>query len=72
MATERIDWHDLPIVFVTLPTCPACGSARYIGTRSEANGDGSTTIKAVCRACSQPFKICRELPEIGNKDSGIG
>jgi len=65
---DRIDWQDVPIVFVTLPTCAACGSPDYERVRSEGNGDGSVTRKAICRACGEPYKICVELPEPGNCD----
>lgn len=59
-------WADAPTIFVTAPACPACNTPRPIIVRSEANGDGSMTRKAVCRRCSQRFKICVELPEFGN------
>jgi hypothetical protein len=66
---DRIDWQDVPYVFVVLPTCPSCGWPSYTSTRSESAGDGASTIKAICRRCSEPFKICRELPQNGNQDS---
>jgi hypothetical protein len=65
---KRIDWSDAPYVFVVLPVCPSCGSPSYSSTRSESAGDGASMIKAICRDCSEPFKICRELPENGNED----
>lgn len=65
---ERIDWADVPFVFVLLPTCPACGSPDYEKVRTESNGDGSVTRKAICRACGEPYKICVELPDSGNLD----
>lgn len=61
-------WANTPVVFVMAPACPACAALRPIIIRSEANGDGSTTRKAVCRRCSERFKIVVELPEIGNTD----
>jgi hypothetical protein len=57
-------WANAPIVFVTLPACPSCGSIEYRKVRTESNGDGSRTRKAVCRGCGLPFKIVVELPEI--------
>ena len=65
---RRIDWAVVPFVFVVLPACPSCGSPSYTSTRSEAAGDGASTIKAICRQCSEPFKICRELPNNGNQE----
>ncbi len=58
-----IDWARQLTVFVELPACPFCGSLRPILIRSEQNGDGSVTRKAICRRCSKPFKICAEPPE---------
>jgi hypothetical protein len=69
---ERIDWADMPVVFIVLPSCPVCGSISHETIRSEPNGDGTTTRKAVCRDCDSPFKISVELPEIGNDESPIG
>lgn len=64
----RISWSAAPMVFVVLPVCPSCGSPSYTSTRSESAGEGASTIKAICRECSAPFKICKELPEIGKHD----
>lgn len=61
-------WLTAPIVFVVAPACPLCRAPRPIVVRSEQNGDGSVTRKAICRQCSTRFKICVELPEIGNHD----
>ena len=66
---DRIDGSDVPFVFVVLPVCPSCGSPSYTSMRSEAAGDGASTIKAICRECSGPFRICRELPSNGKHDS---
>ena len=61
---QRIDWRAVnEVVYVTLPTCPSCGATEHVIVRSEANGDGSTTRKAICQWCRSPFKICVELPE---------
>ena len=62
---ERIDWRDVPRVYVTAPSCAACGCLDYDTNKSSANGDGSTTRKALCRACGSPFKIVTELPNFG-------
>jgi hypothetical protein len=63
---SRIDWAKAPIVFVTAPTCPDCGSPRYQTRRSLGNGDGSRTKLVVCSACGVPFKVCVEFPDFGN------
>jgi hypothetical protein len=65
--SRRINWADCPLVVVTAPACP-CGSLEYTTQRSEANGDGTTTRKAICRECGHPFKIAIELPYFGNQD----
>jgi hypothetical protein len=65
---EQVRWQDCPIVFVTLPACPYCGTTGFITVRSEANGDGSVTRKSVCRRCSERFKLVIELPNSGNHD----
>jgi hypothetical protein len=61
-------WADAPLVFVVRQRCPHCRSTlRPIIVRSEQNGDGSTTRKSVCRACSGRFKLVVEtLPDLGN------
>jgi predicted nucleic acid-binding Zn-ribbon protein len=66
-----IDWPHAPCVHITLPTCPSCGSRSYSTVRSEANGDGSTTRKAICRTCDTAFKIVCELPEFGNSQIAV-
>lgn len=62
-------WTDAPCIFIEAPACPACQALRPIIVRSEANGDGSTTRKAICRRCSERFKIVVELPEFGNSEN---
>jgi len=59
MAIES--WIDVPTVFIVAPSCPRCGALRPITIRSEQNGDGSVTRKAVCRRCSSRFKIVVEV-----------
>jgi hypothetical protein len=62
------EWADVPAIVVYAPACPSCRALRPIIVRSEANGDGSTTRKAICRRCSERFKIIVELPDFGNSD----
>ena len=62
------EWADVPMVFVVAPACPACRALRPIIVRSEANGDGTTTRKAICRRCSTRFKIIVEVPNFGSDD----
>lgn len=73
MATDRprINWSDAPIVFIVIPTCPACGCHEYRRTKTAGNGDGSKTRKVVCRACELAYKIAIELPEPGNQGPGV-
>jgi hypothetical protein len=60
-------WADAPYVFVELPSCPHCGTARRpIVVRSEAGGDGSVMRKCVCRRCSGRYRLVLELPATGN------
>jgi hypothetical protein len=65
---SRINWAACPTVFLSLPPCPHCGGPfDYDKKRTDPNGDDSVTRKAICRACSRPFKISVEqLPESGN------
>lgn len=69
---SRYDWSAAPTItiFVHPPDppspCPACGHAKPIISRTEANGDGSSTRKAICRRCSQRFKVAVEIASLGN------
>jgi hypothetical protein len=65
-AGKRIDWAACPFVTVDAVTCAHCGSPDYISVRSMSNGDGSRTRLAICQSCKEPYKICVEIPEIGN------
>ncbi|MCE9556759.1 MAG: hypothetical protein K8T91_25710 [Planctomycetes bacterium] len=59
--TNPTRWEQAPIVEISRPRCPACGTAEppeYV--RSEGNGDGSTTRKAICRSCQLRFKVVVE------------
>ena len=58
--TPRIDWSTAEMVFVTLPTCPACGATGYHRIRTAANGDGSRTKRVVCRLCGETKAIIRD------------
>jgi predicted nucleic acid-binding Zn ribbon protein len=66
----RRNWQEAPIVTIPVYTaaCPECGAAKPIHVRGQANGDESTTELVVCRRCSLPFKVVRELQtaELGN------
>jgi hypothetical protein len=66
-------WPAAPCVYVVRPACPACWHEKYIPIRSDANGDDSVTLKAVCRQCSRRFKIVTEpmLPDYGNLDDDL-
>lgn len=64
---NRNDWTTAPIVFVAIPTCPACGCEKYQRTRTLDNGDNSRTKLVVCRQCATAFKIVAEPnPESGH------
>lgn len=66
----REAWADAPTASIIAPHCPLCLALRPIIVRSEQNGDGSVTRKAVCRECSQRIKIVVELPIFGSADCG--
>jgi hypothetical protein len=57
---DRINWRVTPILFIERPGCPHCGHERWINGGSSNGGDGSTCQRAICRACSRPFRIVRE------------
>ncbi len=57
---KRVDWAEAPVVYVTRARCYFCGERDYTCVRSAANGDGSNTIKAICKACGGEFKITEE------------
>jgi DNA-directed RNA polymerase subunit M/transcription elongation factor TFIIS len=61
----RIDWAEVPMVFVTRPTCPLCGGESYDRSRTDSSGDGSSTKYCRCRHCDGLFKIIIESPETG-------
>lgn len=66
-------WQDAPTITIwivpTPPTpCPNCGHSKPVIVRTEANGDGSSTRKCVCRRCSRKFKVAVELASLGNHD----
>ena len=58
-------WADAPRVFVTLPSCPQCGSTNLVRVRTEANGDGSATRRMRCACCPCRFFLVSEIPEPG-------
>jgi hypothetical protein len=63
---SRINWQNTPLGFVpkTVIACPHCHSVvPSILIRSQAQGDGSTLQKRVCRKCSAPFRTVTEPSE---------
>ena len=60
---ERIDWAAAEVVYVRLPRCYYCNSRSYQSVRSEANGDGTSTLKAICNICDRPFKVTEDLED---------
>jgi uncharacterized protein YbaR (Trm112 family) len=69
---ERIDWEDTPWVFITVATCPECGSPEYERIKTINAGEGARTRRVLCRSCNQPYRIGVELPDSGNDEWGIG
>lgn len=64
--TPRRDWSKAPMVFITLPACPGCGSGDFTRNRSDANGDSSVTRYCICDACGLAFKVVAESsPDAG-------
>jgi transposase-like protein len=72
-------WINAPVVFVTMPVCPRCGSAEFFRIKTEPpGGDGTKTQRVVCRnsECLKRFKVAYELPEsalpnLGNAGGGV-
>lgn len=69
--SARRSWADAPVLSVVRAHCVHCGSEDLYVTKSENNGDGSVTRKAVCKECSGLTKICVEMPESGNFSSEL-
>jgi uncharacterized protein YbaR (Trm112 family) len=40
----------------------------YENARSEDGGDGSQTKYVICTSCRETYKICVEIPTVGNPD----
>lgn len=64
-------WQDAPTVTIfVVPAppapCPQCGYQKSIITRTDDNGDGSSTRKCVCKRCSSRFKVVVEIAKLGN------
>jgi len=64
----RVDWGAAPWVFLTLATCPHCGSPSYRKTKTIAAGEGAATRRVLCRACDKPYQIYLALPETGESN----
>lgn len=66
------EWEGQPMVFVTIPACPHCGSFKRATIRSERNGDGSRTRKTICRKCKGKYLLIAEppLPDSGSGGEG--
>lgn len=63
----RTDWASTPTVFISRAACPWCGSPRHNITRTDQNGDASTTRFCVCVDCNERFKTVVELsPAVGD------
>lgn len=67
----REEWGNAPSVELPIfrPACPLCGCEEYTLKRCEANGDGTTTRKAICVGCDGKFLIIanpQPLPLNGN------
>lgn len=61
----RINWQDAPIVHAEPPECPHCGQhALPIRTRTTNGGDGSLAWLSVCSACSEPYQLVFDPPEL--------
>lgn len=62
---ERIAWSETPLVEQEPPPprkpCPNCGSQsppHYVDSHDQ--GDGSRLRHAICRRCSEPYRILIE------------
>jgi hypothetical protein len=64
---SRIDWTTAQYVFVQLPTCQSCGSARWMRQRTITT-DESIERLAICLDCGAPHRIVTEFPQRGNID----
>jgi DNA-directed RNA polymerase subunit M/transcription elongation factor TFIIS len=63
--STRTDWASAPVLLIPRPACPHCGHEKYDRTRTNANGDGTSTKLCTCRACGGHYKICDEFPDSG-------
>ena len=63
-------WSDCPAVSIPIPRCPHCGHHGHISIRSmPTEGDGSKTLRVVCRRCSGRYLIVSEPDEAESFDS---
>jgi hypothetical protein len=58
-------WDDATIIEIPLPTCPGCGSPKYIPIRGKKDSDGGCTSRRICKVCSERYIVLR-LPDCGN------
>lgn len=68
MSTDGTPWASTPIITIYAATCPHCkAQEHYDRDRTDDNGDGSRTKKAICRTCGKRFRIVIEpLPVSGS------
>lgn len=60
------EWDAAPVVSLPRVLCPHCGAEGHKPHKTLANGDGTATLKCVCRTCGGLFKIVREsTPDYG-------
>ena len=57
---NRIDWQQVPMVFLGSPACPYCEAPKPLTVRSETSQDGAVTRRQLCRNCGAPFLIVLE------------
>lgn len=61
MTTTTTDAAEtLRYVFVEKPRCPRCGSDQLKTTRSDDQGDGTTSKTTNCRECGHHFFVIVE------------
>ncbi len=68
--TDQTPWADVPCIELPVyrAACPFCGCESHKLDRSDPNGDGTRTRKAICDACRKRFKIVvtpQTLPAAG-------
>lgn len=67
----RIDWSDVPYIFVRIE-CPTCGRAgKHVRIRTLPAEEGDVCRLMVCRYCSEPFKCVHEGEAANESQSGM-